>query len=91
MFSCGKSCPGNCLFAQVVIPDFEGGDELKKSSEVKGSLGPTGFRSAQGLGARVAVELSVESARKLVESIQAVLARVDAGGYLESPESAERL
>ena len=48
MFSCGKSCPGNCLFAQVVIPDFEGGDELKESSEVKGSLGPTGFRSAQG-------------------------------------------
>ncbi len=48
MFSCGKSCPGNCLFAQVVIPDFEGGDELKESSEVKGSLGPTGFRSALG-------------------------------------------
>ncbi len=84
MFSCGKSCPGNGLFAQVVIPDFEEGDELKESLEVnpvprtyvrgfgalplqggrnihprayawgvlwygvKGSLGPTGFRSAQG-------------------------------------------
>ncbi len=47
MFTCEKSCPGNYLFAQVVIPDFEGGDELKESSEVKGSLGPTGFRSAQ--------------------------------------------
>lgn len=46
---------------------------------------------SQGPAARVAVELSVESARKLVESIQAVLARADAGGYLESPESAERL
>ena len=31
-----------------MIPDFEGGGELKESSEVKGSLGPTGFRSAQG-------------------------------------------
>ena len=37
---------------------------------------------AQGPGARVAVELSVEAARTLVETIQAVLARADAGGYV---------
>ena len=36
-----------------------------------------------GPGARVAVELSAESARALVETIQAVLARAEAGGYLE--------
>jgi hypothetical protein len=38
---------------------------------------------AQGPGARVAVELSVTSARALVQTIQAVLAQADAGGYLE--------
>ena len=36
-----------------------------------------------GPGARVAVELSAASARALVETIQAVLARAEAGGYLE--------
>jgi hypothetical protein len=39
--------------------------------------------AAQGPGARVAVELSVASARALVETIQAVLQQADAGGYLE--------
>ena len=39
---------------------------------------------AQGPGARVAVELSEESARALVETILAVLARAEAGGHLES-------
>jgi len=34
------------------------------------------------LGARVAVELSVESAQKLVATIQAVLAQAEAGGWL---------
>ncbi|MBI2154270.1 MAG: hypothetical protein HYV92_06645 [Candidatus Rokubacteria bacterium] len=38
---------------------------------------------AEGAGARVAVELSVESARQLLQTIQAVLARAEAGGYLE--------
>ena len=38
---------------------------------------------ALGPGARVAVELSAESARALVETIQAVLVRAEAGGYLE--------
>jgi len=38
---------------------------------------------AEGPGARVAVELSVQSARHLVQTIQAVLARAEAGGYLE--------
>ena len=43
---------------------------------------------AQGPGARVAVELSVESARTLVETILAVLDRAEAGGYLEESTSA---
>jgi hypothetical protein len=38
---------------------------------------------AQGPGARVAVELSVEAARTLVETILAVLDRAEAGGYME--------
>ncbi len=38
---------------------------------------------AQGPGARVAVELSVEAARKLVATIEAVLQRAVEGGYLE--------
>jgi len=38
---------------------------------------------AQGPGARVAVELSAESARALIETILAVLDRAEAGGYLE--------
>jgi hypothetical protein len=38
---------------------------------------------AQGPGARVAVELSVEAARTLVETIQAVLDRAETGGYVE--------
>jgi hypothetical protein len=37
---------------------------------------------AQGPGARVAVELSVASARALVQAIQVVLGQADAGGYL---------
>jgi len=36
-----------------------------------------------GPGARVAVELSTESAKALVETIQAVLARAEAGGFVE--------
>ena len=43
---------------------------------------------ALGPGARVAVELSVEAARALVETINAVLERADSGGYLEQPASA---
>ncbi|HKZ86426.1 MAG TPA: DUF6295 family protein [Anaerolineae bacterium] len=38
---------------------------------------------AQGPGARVAVELSVESARALVKTILAVLERAEVGGYLD--------
>jgi len=37
---------------------------------------------AEGPGARVAVELSAEAARKLVETITAVLARAEAGGHI---------
>ncbi len=36
-----------------------------------------------GPGARVAVELSVEAARALVDSILTVLERAEVGGYLE--------
>jgi len=38
---------------------------------------------SQGPGARVAVELSVEAAQSLVETIQAVLKRAETGGYLK--------
>ena len=38
---------------------------------------------AQGPGARVAVELSAEAARALVDSILAVLERAEAGGFVE--------
>jgi hypothetical protein len=38
---------------------------------------------AQQPGTRIAVELSVESARTLVTTIMAVLDRAEAGGYLE--------
>jgi hypothetical protein len=44
---------------------------------------------ALGPGARVAVELSAQSARTLVDAVLAVLARAEAGGYLESEESSE--
>ena len=38
---------------------------------------------AKGPGARVAVELSVEAARQLVKTIEAVLAQADQRGVLE--------
>ncbi len=41
------------------------------------------INEAEGPGARVAVELSVEAARKMVDAIHVVLARAEAGGYLE--------
>jgi len=37
---------------------------------------------ALGPGARVAVELSLDSARALVDAIQAVLAQAEQGGYV---------
>jgi hypothetical protein len=37
---------------------------------------------AQGPGARVAVELSVEAARALIETIQSVLSQAEAGGFV---------
>lgn len=42
---------------------------------------------SQGLGARVAVELSVEAAQALVDTILAVLNRAEAGGYLEKKDT----
>ena len=38
---------------------------------------------SQGVGARVAVELSEHAARELVKTILAVLDQADAGGHLE--------
>ncbi len=38
---------------------------------------------AQGPGARVAVELTAESARALADTIMAVLAQAEAGGYVQ--------
>jgi len=43
---------------------------------------------AQGPGARVAVELSVESARALVKTIEVVLAQADQQGVLEDKHQA---
>jgi hypothetical protein len=42
---------------------------------------------SMGPGARVAVELSPEAARTLVETIQAVLNRAEEGGFLEKETS----
>lgn len=42
---------------------------------------------AEGPGARVAVELSVASARQLVQTILATLERAEAGGYLDPNEA----
>ena len=46
---------------------------------------------AAGPGARVAVELSVEAARQLVQTIEAVLAQAEQRGVLEDvPQAAAR-
>jgi hypothetical protein len=39
----------------------------------------------QGPGARVAVELTAEAARRLVDTITSVLEQAEAGGYLAQP------
>jgi Family of unknown function (DUF6295) len=44
---------------------------------------------AAGPGARVAVELTTESARALVKAILTALEKADAGGWLEEPASAQ--
>ncbi len=41
------------------------------------------INEAQGPGARVAVELSAESARALVDTILSVLKQAESGGFLE--------
>ncbi|MGH7828406.1 MAG: DUF6295 family protein [Candidatus Binatia bacterium] len=46
---------------------------------------------AEGPGARVAVELSIEAARNLIKSIEAVLAQAETRGVLEdTPVAASR-
>jgi hypothetical protein len=44
---------------------------------------------AEGPSARVAVELSVDSARQLARVILATLERAEVGGYLEATEGAD--
>lgn len=44
---------------------------------------------ADGPGARVAVELTLESARQLIQTIQTVLTRAEAGGYVDERIKAE--
>jgi hypothetical protein len=44
---------------------------------------------AEGPGARVAVELTPESARKLAETILATLEEADAGGWVEPTDPAK--
>ena len=46
---------------------------------------------AEGLGARVAVELTPQSARRLVEAIRAALERAEAGGYLAPTGDGEEI
>jgi Family of unknown function (DUF6295) len=46
---------------------------------------------AQGPGARVAVELSVESAQNLVNTILTILGRAEAGGFIEGVSRADQM
>jgi hypothetical protein len=78
---CGKGANGTSDWFTLREADISYDHPFQASFEhalnidfVNESLGP---------GARVAVELSVESARALVASIQAVLDRAETGGYLQ--------
>ena len=42
------------------------------------------MNQAEGLGARVAVELTAESARALMQAVQSALARAEAEGHIET-------
>ncbi len=46
---------------------------------------------AQGPGARVAVELTPESAQALIDAIRVVLAQAEAGGHLEKEKGMNSL
>ena len=50
---------------------------------VEHSLNIDLVNEARGPGARISVELTPEGARALIETIQAVLAQAEAGGFLE--------
>ena len=52
------------------------------SAPIEHALNIDFVNEALGPGARVAVELSAEAARNLVEKIQDVLAQAEAGGHL---------
>lgn len=45
---------------------------------------------AEGPGARVAVELTPESARALVQAIQVALEKAESGGWIEEAQGAEQ-
>lgn len=53
------------------------------SAPVEHALNIDFVNEGQGPGARVAVELSAEAARSLVETILAVLDRAEAGSYID--------
>jgi hypothetical protein len=55
-------------------------------SPVEHSLNIDLVNEAQGPGTRISVELSPAAARSLVETILAVLAQAEAGGFLEKQE-----
>lgn len=75
---CGKSTEGWFTLREADIsydhPFHAAYEHTLNIDFVNESLGP---------GARVAVELSVESARALVDAITAVLEIAEKGGYLE--------
>ena len=55
---------------------------LDKNLDAEHALNIDFVNEAMGPGARLAVELTAESARALVSSITAVLARAEAGGHV---------
>lgn len=77
---CGKSAEGWFTLHEADIsydhPFHAAYEHTLNIDFVNESMGP---------GARVAVELSVESARALVDAINAVLEIAEKGGYLEEP------
>ena len=55
------------------------------NAPVEDALNLDFVNEAAGPGARVAVELSLDAARELVATIQAVMAEAEAGGFTDAP------
>jgi len=77
---CGKGASGWFMLAEADVSY-----DHPFNAPFEHALNIDFVNEAQGPGARVAVELSVEAARNLVETIQAVLARAEAGGFIGDP------